>query len=234
MREQGASRVSWQLVEVTGPSMVPTLLHGDWLLVQKISSGAEQVRAGDVVVLRHPLQQDLLIVKRAVERREGGWWVLGDNTFVENDSREFGTVPDELVLARARGRFRPPRGLQRSVAGRSWRPGRRPASAAAARPLALQALAGPVGRHVRAGRAAVGAVAAGAVGRGVEVGVAAGRGLAEAEPVRAQRGELEGQAHAGDRRVAGGGVRRVVGQVHVPVGAAGGVVQVVVARRSAG
>src|SRR5690349_3969889 len=31
MREQGA-RPSWQLVEVTGPSMAPTLLHGDWLL----------------------------------------------------------------------------------------------------------------------------------------------------------------------------------------------------------
>lgn len=120
MREQGA-RLSWQLAEVTGPSMAPTLLHGDWLLIQRISSGAEQVREGDVVVLRHPLQQDLLIVKRAVERREGGWWVLGDNTFVENDSREFGTVPDELVLARARGRFRPPGEFQRSVAGvASW------------------------------------------------------------------------------------------------------------------
>lgn len=116
MREQGAG-LSWQLVEVTGPSMAPTLLHGDWLLIQKIGSGAELVRAGDVVVLRHPLQQDLLIVKRAVERREGGWWVMGDNAFVESDSRDFGTVPDELVLARARARFRPPRELQRSVAG---------------------------------------------------------------------------------------------------------------------
>ena len=129
MREHGAGRLSWQLVEVTGPSMAPTLLNGDWLLIQRISSGAELVREGDVVVLRHPLQQDLLIVKRAVERRDGGWWVMGDNAFVENDSREFGTVPDELVLARARGRFRPPRELQRSVAGvASW-------AASAVRPL---------------------------------------------------------------------------------------------------
>ncbi|MEC3996948.1 nickel-type superoxide dismutase maturation protease [Actinacidiphila sp. DG2A-62] len=113
--------MSWQVVEVTGPSMAPTLLHGDWLLIQRISNGSEQVREGDVVVLRHPLQQDLLIVKRAVERREGGWWVLGDNTFVENDSREFGTVPDELVLAKARGRFRQAREVQRSLAGvASW------------------------------------------------------------------------------------------------------------------
>jgi nickel-type superoxide dismutase maturation protease len=119
MREQGG-RLPFQLVEVTGPSMVPTLQNGDWLLIRYVKN-ADEVRAGDVVVLRHPLQQDLLIVKRAVERREGGWWVLGDNTFVENDSREFGTVPDELVMARGRGRFRPAKGVQWSVAGAaSW------------------------------------------------------------------------------------------------------------------
>jgi nickel-type superoxide dismutase maturation protease len=120
MREQRAARLPYQLVEVTGPSMVPTLRHGDWLLIQYVKSTEavrDVVREGDVVVLRHPLQQDLLIVKRAVERREGGWWVLGDNTFAESDSRQFGTVPDELVLARGLGRFRPPMGVQRSVAG---------------------------------------------------------------------------------------------------------------------
>jgi nickel-type superoxide dismutase maturation protease len=110
-------RVPFRLVEVTGPSMVPTLLHGDWLLVQYIQNAEGEVREGDVVVLRHPLQQDLLIVKRAARRREGGWWVLGDNAFVRNDSREFGTVPDELVVARGRGRFRPPWEVQRSPAG---------------------------------------------------------------------------------------------------------------------
>jgi nickel-type superoxide dismutase maturation protease len=120
MREQRAARLPYQLVEVTGPSMVPTLRHGDWLLIQYVKGPEvvrDVVREGDVVVLRHPLQQDLLIVKRAVERRDGGWWVLGDNTFAESDSRQFGTVPDELVLARGLGRFRPPMGVQRSVAG---------------------------------------------------------------------------------------------------------------------
>lgn len=120
MREQGG-RLPFRLVEVTGPSMVPTLLHGDWLLVQYVRNAEGEIREGDIVVVRHPLQQDLLIVKRAAQRREGGWWVLGDNAFVENDSREFGTVPDELVVARGRGRFRPPREVQRSLAGvASW------------------------------------------------------------------------------------------------------------------
>jgi nickel-type superoxide dismutase maturation protease len=119
-REQrGLLRIG--LAEVYNPSMRPTLCPGDQLVVRY---GAP-VRAGDVVVLRHPFRQDLLIVKRAVERREGGWWVKGDNPYVENDSREFGVVPDELVVARAWVRLRPlpgaGRGGQRSVAGLvSW------------------------------------------------------------------------------------------------------------------
>lgn len=91
--------------EVTGPSMVPTLHHGDRLVVQ----WGARVRAGDVVVLRHPFQQDLLVVKRAAERREGGWWVLGDNTYAGGDSTDYGTVPEELVLAKVWFRYRPPR-----------------------------------------------------------------------------------------------------------------------------
>lgn len=123
------------LAEVYNPSMLPTLRPGDQLVVQY--GGA--VRAGDVVVLRHPFQHDLLIVKRAAERRPGGWWVLGDNPEVRNDSREFGVVPDELVVARAWVRLRSPRGVQpsaRSVLG--W-------LVSAVRPLAS-----PASRRLRA------------------------------------------------------------------------------------
>ncbi|WP_327295286.1 MULTISPECIES: nickel-type superoxide dismutase maturation protease [unclassified Streptomyces] len=115
MTDQGReTRALLGLAEVTGPSMVPTLLHGDQLLVHY---GAG-LRPGDVAVLRHPLQQDLLIVKRLIERRDGGWWVLGDNTHAEGvDSRAFGTVPEELLLGRVRARYRPIMpGRQRSAA----------------------------------------------------------------------------------------------------------------------
>ncbi len=107
------ARVPFQVVEVTGPSMVPTLHHGDWLLVQY---GAP-VRPGDVVILRHPFQQDLLVVKRAVERRTGGWWVRGDNRFAGGDSTDYGVVPEELLLATVRARYRPLTKDQRSLRG---------------------------------------------------------------------------------------------------------------------
>ena len=108
--ERGRALLPFGAAEVTGPSMVPTLHHGDQLVVQY---GA-RVRPGDVVVLRHPFQQDLLVVKRAAERREGGWWVLGDNAFAGGDSTDYGTVPDELVLGRVRLRYRPRRRDQSS------------------------------------------------------------------------------------------------------------------------
>ncbi|MFF9866004.1 nickel-type superoxide dismutase maturation protease [Streptomyces sp. NPDC013953] len=114
MTEQGRETgVPFGIAEVTGLSMVPTLRHGDQLLVHY---GAE-LRAGQVAVLRHPLQQDLLIVKRLVERRREGWWVLGDNPDADVvDSRAFGAVPAELVLGRVRARYRGIRpGRQRSL-----------------------------------------------------------------------------------------------------------------------
>lgn len=110
-RGRVAGRVG--LAEVCNLSMLPTLRPGDQLLLLYRA----RVRPGDVVVLRHPFQHDLLIVKRAVARQSGGWWVRGDNPEVTNDSREFGAVPAELVVARALLRLRPPpAGAQRSPA----------------------------------------------------------------------------------------------------------------------
>jgi Peptidase S24-like len=50
------------------------------------------------------------------DRRDGGWWLLGDNPYVPNDSREFGTVPEELVLGRVVARYRPRTGYSSIVA----------------------------------------------------------------------------------------------------------------------
>ncbi|MEE3918460.1 S26 family signal peptidase [Micromonospora sp. BRA006-A] len=92
-------------VLVTGPSMAPTLRHGDAVLVR---TKGRPVRPGDVVVAVFRSRPDLLVVKRAVEPRDGGWWLRGDNEFVADDSRAYG-------VADVRGR----------VVARWWpRPGR--------------------------------------------------------------------------------------------------------------
>jgi len=65
-------------VLVTGPSMVPALRAGDCLVVRR---GAP-VRTGDVVVARYRSRPELVVVKRAVEPRDGGWLLASDNPFV--------------------------------------------------------------------------------------------------------------------------------------------------------
>ncbi|WP_342795288.1 nickel-type superoxide dismutase maturation protease [Kitasatospora viridis] len=91
------------VVDVDGPSMVPTLYPGDRVVVRY---GA-RVRPGAVLLVRHPMRQDLLVVKRAAELRSKGWWLLSDNQFLGNDSRDFGAVPPELVLGRVLARVSP-------------------------------------------------------------------------------------------------------------------------------
>ena len=81
----------WVLARVTGPSMSPTVRHGDRLLVRRVDR-AGAVAPGDVVLARFPSRPDLLVVKRVRRAVPGGHWVEGDNPLVADDSRAFGTA----------------------------------------------------------------------------------------------------------------------------------------------
>ena len=89
-------------VLVTGPSMAPTLRHGDALLVR---GGDRGVRAGDLVVAVFRSRPGLLVVKRAVRPVDGGWWLQGDNELVTDDSRIYGVAD---VQGRVLARYWPP------------------------------------------------------------------------------------------------------------------------------
>jgi nickel-type superoxide dismutase maturation protease len=90
----------WVLARVTGPSMAPTVRHGDRLLVRRIARGAP-VPGGAVVLARFPARPELLVVKRVRRSVPGGVWVEGDNPLVTDDSRSFGTaVPVGRVVLR--------------------------------------------------------------------------------------------------------------------------------------
>lgn len=90
-------------VRIVGPSMEPALVNGDWWLVRR----STRLRPGVVVLLQHPGRPELSVVKRLAERRESGWWVLGDNPDHSEDSRQFGAVPEELIVGRLILRYRP-------------------------------------------------------------------------------------------------------------------------------
>jgi signal peptidase I len=79
----------FQPVLVHGPSMVPTLRHGDAVLAR---SGGRRPRPGDVVLARFRARPDLLVVKRVVRAEGDGWWLEGDNIVVTDDSRAYGVA----------------------------------------------------------------------------------------------------------------------------------------------
>jgi nickel-type superoxide dismutase maturation protease len=93
-------RTPWFAALVEGPSMVPTLRHGDAILVRRTGV----VRAGDVVVARFRSRPDLTVVKRVARREGDGWWLVGDNDFVTDDSRSYGVAD---VLGRVVARWWP-------------------------------------------------------------------------------------------------------------------------------
>ena len=93
----------WVLVRVSGPSMSPTVRHGDRLLAARVRPGAV-VRSGSVALARFPARPELLVVKRVRRAVPGGHWVEGDNPLVTDDSRAFGTA---VVVARVVGRLWP-------------------------------------------------------------------------------------------------------------------------------
>jgi nickel-type superoxide dismutase maturation protease len=93
----------WVLARVTGPSMSPTVRHGDRLLVRRVRDRGA-VRPGDVVLARFPARPELLVVKRVRRAVDGGHWVEGDNPLVADDSRAFGVA---VVVGRVVARLAP-------------------------------------------------------------------------------------------------------------------------------
>jgi signal peptidase I len=111
------SFVRWKpfRVEVSGSSMAPTLLPGDWALA--VSPG--RLRRNDVVVIEHPDRPGFEMVKRIVglpdELAPDGrilgpdeFWVEGDDRSSSTDSRAFGPVARGDVKARVRLVYWPP------------------------------------------------------------------------------------------------------------------------------
>jgi nickel-type superoxide dismutase maturation protease len=89
---------------VAGDSMLPALRPGDCLLISRRA----RISVGDLVVVRRPHVDGLLLVKRAVRREDGGWWLLSDNETVgRDDSRAFGVLPDACVVGKVLFRYYP-------------------------------------------------------------------------------------------------------------------------------
>jgi signal peptidase I len=115
-----ARRGPWR-AEVAEGSMAPALLPGDWLLLDP--TGARWPRPGSIVVIREP-GTGVLAIKRVVERgrtsapgprgdRERSLGprdarLLGDAPSGSIDSRTYGPLDADALVARAWFRYGPP------------------------------------------------------------------------------------------------------------------------------
>ena len=87
--------------------MAPRLPPGA-LVVARAIGDRTRLRVGDVVVARRPDRPELEIIKRITAIAAGGAIVLeGDNPATSTDSRQFGPVTREHIVARVRWRYWP-------------------------------------------------------------------------------------------------------------------------------
>ncbi|MBI4896718.1 MAG: nickel-type superoxide dismutase maturation protease [Candidatus Aenigmarchaeota archaeon] len=84
------------IVRVTGHSMEPSFVAGDYVIVSAI---AYRLHAGDIVVLRHPVSKQLLI-KRILRIVKNRYDVRGDHEMHSTDSRTFGLVGKEQIIGK--------------------------------------------------------------------------------------------------------------------------------------
>jgi len=96
--------------------MAPALLPGDWLLLDP--TGHRWPRPGTVVVIREPAT-GILAIKRVARRGPGDGlgprdaWLLGDATDGSIDSRSYGPLDADALVARAWFRYGPLRRIGR-------------------------------------------------------------------------------------------------------------------------
>ena len=89
----------FQVLKVTGESLSPFFLQGDYVLVVKLPFILHRLKPGDVVVFRHPAYG--IMIKRLERFGEDGQelYVVGSHP-ESTDSRSFGAIPRRWVVGK--------------------------------------------------------------------------------------------------------------------------------------
>src|SRR5215218_6027000 len=85
-----------------GKSMNPTLKDGEVVLVDREAT----INVGDIVVAKHPTEQNSEVVKRVARITDRGhYFLVGDNLEDSIDSRHYGPVTSEYIKGKVIARL---------------------------------------------------------------------------------------------------------------------------------
>jgi signal peptidase I len=91
--------VIFSIIKVRGRSLEPAYADGDFVLISNLPVLLSGIRAGDVVVFRHPSLGKLIKLVERVEDQGQRIFVIGLDP-QSHDSRTFGAVPRALILGK--------------------------------------------------------------------------------------------------------------------------------------
>ena len=77
--------------------MSPTFREGDKVFYKKYLINKSNLKVGQIVIFRHPLQ-DRIQIKRIKQIKENCIEVIGDNSKYSTDSKSFGFVQNEKII----------------------------------------------------------------------------------------------------------------------------------------
>lgn len=86
-------------ITVKGRSMYPRYKEGDILIVNKLAYLFGKPKIDDIVLLKSPVENRLLI-KKISFKKDGKYFVIGENEKESIDSRNFGWVYRESILGK--------------------------------------------------------------------------------------------------------------------------------------
>lgn len=87
-----------------GTSMNPTLKDGEVVLVDR---EAAKIEIGDIVIAKHPIEQNSEVVKRVGRINEhGNYFLVGDNPEDSEDSRHYGAVTRDYIKGKVVARLK--------------------------------------------------------------------------------------------------------------------------------
>lgn len=96
----------YRRLRITGDSMRPTLMPGQEVLIFPGAYATRRPEPGDIVVVDHPQQPGLKIIKRVLfVDAEGRCYLKGENATVSQDSRQFGLIPYAQLQGKVICRF---------------------------------------------------------------------------------------------------------------------------------